>query len=64
MGSLLASLLAQELGPELPVPIGVLRDIAKPIFEQEVRRQRQEEIDAKGAGTLSELLESGDRWNL
>jgi 2-oxoglutarate ferredoxin oxidoreductase subunit beta len=63
-GSTLAFLLAQFEGPGLPVPLGVLRALETPTYQQ-----RQAELSAharlaKGKGDLASLLNSGDTWTI
>ncbi len=50
--------------PHFPTPIGVLRDVARPSFEQIVAEQMQREIDTKGAGNLEQLFREGDVWTV
>ncbi len=60
----LAMLLARCTPPEFPTPIGVLRAVSEPTFEDQTIAQRTAEIAARGEGSLEELLYSGDRWNV
>jgi len=60
----LASLLAQHPGPDMPTPIGIFRAVDAPSFDETTARMAQAEIDARGAGTLRDLLNAGDRWEL
>ena len=60
----LAMLLARCKPPEFPTPIGVLRAVAEPTFEEKLHAQRGAEIAARGEGSLNELLYSGDRWDV
>ncbi len=60
----IASLLAQHPQPGMPTPIGVFRALDVPTFEEQTWRQSNSEIEQKGAGTLDELLDAGDRWDL
>jgi 2-oxoglutarate ferredoxin oxidoreductase subunit beta len=60
----LAMLLARCTPPEFPTPIGVLRAVSEPTFEDQTRAQRTAEIAARGEGSLNELLYSGDRWDV
>ena len=59
----LASLMAQQL-PPTPTPLGVIRSVEQPAFEQAVVGQIQAEIDAKGSGSLDDLMGSGDTWTV
>ena len=60
----LAFMVAQMAPPHFPTPIGVLRDVARPSFEQIVADQMQREIDTKGAGNLEQLFREGDVWTV
>lgn len=60
----LAMLLARCRPPEFPTPIGVLRAVSEPTFEDQTNAQRTAELAARGEGTLKELLYSGDRWDV
>ncbi len=60
----IASLLAQHPAPGVPTPIGVFRAVEAPAFDREVARQQEAEVAKRGPGTLRELLEAGDRWQL
>jgi 2-oxoglutarate ferredoxin oxidoreductase subunit beta len=60
----IAALLAQHPAPGVPTPIGVFRAVEAPTFDREVTRQQEAEIAKRGPGTLRELLEAGDRWQL
>ncbi|MGH9382273.1 MAG: hypothetical protein ACRD2Z_16935 [Thermoanaerobaculia bacterium] len=55
-----------ELAEELSVvtPVGVLRRVEVPTFEQRVVGQIQSVIDERGQGSLEELLYSGDLWTV
>ncbi|MEM6671205.1 MAG: 2-oxoacid:ferredoxin oxidoreductase subunit beta [Planctomycetota bacterium] len=50
--------------PEMPVPIGVFRDVAAPIYETGVRAQVDDAIATKGAGDLKDLVYSGEIWTV
>ena len=63
-GPVLPFLAAHLLPPEFPTPIGVLRAIEKPAYEQGVAEQIRDERERKGAGTLEELIWSGDLWKV
>ncbi len=60
----LAFAMAHMLPPDLPTPIGVIRDVTKPSFESAVVGQIEATIDQKGAGTLEDLLQGGDTWTV
>ncbi len=48
----------------LPTPIGVLRRIEAPAFEDAVVRQIGARIDQQGTGSLQDLLHTGDTWTV
>ena len=58
----LAFLLSRMTHPEYPEPIGVFRDIEKPVYEDAVDAQLALSVENKGAGDLDSLLNSGDTW--
>ncbi len=60
----LAFLMANMLPPAFPTPLGVLRAVDQPSYEEEVVAQIQYEIDQSGAGELEKLLYSGDIWTV
>ena len=60
----LALLLARCTPPDFPTPIGVLRAVSEPTFEEQTLAQNQAALAARGAGTLQELLYAGDRWDV
>ncbi len=58
----LAFLLAQMRHPEFPEPLGVFRDVDRPIYDESVRNQVSEARKQLGDGDLNALLNSGDTW--
>ena len=60
----LAMLMAHTLPPLFPTPLGILRAVEQPVFEDQVVSQIQHQIDAKGDGTLEDLLHGGDTWTV
>ncbi len=63
-GSSLAFLLARMRHPEFPEPLGVFRDVERPIYDRGVNEQVQSAIETQGAGDLDELFQSGDTWTI
>jgi 2-oxoglutarate ferredoxin oxidoreductase subunit beta len=59
-----ASVLATLQRPEFPLPVGVLRAVEKPTYEDMLQRQVDDAIDQRGRGDLSALLNSGDTWQI
>ncbi len=51
-------------GPHTPTPIGVFRDVDRPIYEHDVAAQVQDAIDRQGPGDLAQLLRSGPSWTV
>lgn len=62
--STLVHLLARMRRPEMPEPIGVMRAVEAPIFEDQVRGQIDQAISARGKGDLNKLFNSGDTWQV
>ncbi|MEZ6131656.1 MAG: 2-oxoacid:ferredoxin oxidoreductase subunit beta [Planctomycetaceae bacterium] len=58
----LAFLLAQMRHPEFPEPLGVLRSVSRPIYDECVRDQVASAKAQYGDGDLEKLLNSGDTW--
>jgi 2-oxoglutarate/2-oxoacid ferredoxin oxidoreductase subunit beta len=50
--------------PTRPTPIGVLRDVARPVYDDLLREQVAEARERRGEGDLRELLESGNVWDV
>ncbi len=60
----LAFLLARMRHPELPEPVGVFRDVERPVYDEQVETQIQQAIEAKGEGDLEDLFNTGDTWTV
>jgi 2-oxoglutarate/2-oxoacid ferredoxin oxidoreductase subunit beta len=60
----LAFLLARMRYPEFPEPIGVFRDVSRPIYDEQVVSQMQEARTKRGDGNLDDLFHSGDTWTV
>ena len=50
--------------PEFPEPMGVFRDVDRPIYDRQVTAQMESEIESKGEGDLEALFNSGDTWTV
>ena len=57
-------MLATMEHPEFPVPVGVLRSVEKPSYDDLANAQVQAAVEAKGKGDLHELLGSGMTWTV
>ena len=60
----LAFLLAQLEPPAFPTPVGVFRSVERPSYESGVLAQIKAQQDRHGAGSLEELLYSGEVWQV
>lgn len=60
----LAFLLARMRHPEFPEPVGIFRDVDRPVYDVEVERQMESEKKRLGEGSLEDLFNSGDTWTV
>lgn len=60
----IASILARMDYPEFPVPLGVLRAVEHPTYDQMMADQIHDAIERQGAGDLEALLHEGDTWQV
>jgi len=60
----LAFLLAHMRHPEFPEPMGVLRNVSRPVYDESVRQQVSMAREQNGDGDLEKLLNSGDTWTV
>lgn len=60
----LAYLLSRMRYPEFPEPIGVYRDVQKPMYDALINSQIEEAKKTKGEGDLQKLYYSGDTWTV
>lgn len=51
-------------GPHTPTPIGVFRDVDRPVYELEVAAQVEAATTRQGPGSLAELIGSGATWTV
>ncbi len=58
----LAFLLAQMRHPEFPEPLGVFRNVERPVYDESVRNQVVAAREQLGDGDLQKLFNSGDTW--
>jgi 2-oxoglutarate/2-oxoacid ferredoxin oxidoreductase subunit beta len=59
-----ARILADMGLPDFPIPTGVFSAVDAPIYEDVVLEQEKTALDAKGRGSIDELLRSGDTWTI
>ncbi|REJ84746.1 MAG: 2-oxoacid:ferredoxin oxidoreductase subunit beta [Acidobacteria bacterium] len=52
------------LGPGFPVPLGVFRDVAAPVYEDAVIAQVRAQEEAHPDATLEQLIRGGDTWQV
>jgi 2-oxoglutarate ferredoxin oxidoreductase subunit beta len=58
----IAEILARMAHPQYPVPLGVLRAVERPTYEDLMEDQRKDAISRQGEGDLDALLAEGDTW--
>jgi 2-oxoglutarate/2-oxoacid ferredoxin oxidoreductase subunit beta len=58
----LAYLLSRMRHPEFPEPIGIFRDVARPMYDERVNAQIEEARSKRGPGSLEALFNAGDTW--
>jgi 2-oxoglutarate ferredoxin oxidoreductase subunit beta len=59
-----AQMLANLTYPDFPTPIGVFRQIERPVYEEQVADQIKAAQEAKGTGTWQELLHGKSTWTV
>jgi 2-oxoglutarate ferredoxin oxidoreductase subunit beta len=59
-----ATTLASLTPPEFPLPVGVLREVSKPCYEDMLDGQMRDAVERQGPGDLHALLHSGDTWTV
>jgi 2-oxoglutarate ferredoxin oxidoreductase subunit beta len=60
----LALMLSRMFWPDFPVPVGVLRAVARPTHDQLVDQQIAAAVAARGEGDLAAILSSGETWTV
>jgi 2-oxoglutarate/2-oxoacid ferredoxin oxidoreductase subunit beta len=50
--------------PTVPTPVGVFRDVARPVYEVSVQHQLVAASDRQGPGELDALISSGASWTV
>jgi 2-oxoglutarate ferredoxin oxidoreductase subunit beta len=59
-----AFLLSRMDYPEYPVPIGVLRAVQRPTYDDLMAQQIEKAIETEGEGDLKEIFLEGDTWTV
>lgn len=57
-----AYLLSRLMYPEYPVPLGVFRNVQRPIYEDQVVAQNVKAVEDRGKGDLNALFHAADTW--
>jgi 2-oxoglutarate ferredoxin oxidoreductase subunit beta len=60
----LALMLSRMFWPEYPVPVGVLRAVARPTHDRLIEDQLTAAVARSGAGDLEKLLYGGETWTV
>jgi len=60
----IAYMLSQMDYPDFPVPVGVLRSIVRPTYEEMLHEQIKDIANKKGKGDLAKLLRSTETWEV
>jgi 2-oxoglutarate/2-oxoacid ferredoxin oxidoreductase subunit beta len=60
----LAFAMSHMLPPDMPTPVGVLRDVEAPAYHNQVVEQIEHEVEKHGPGKLEELIYSGELWKV
>jgi 2-oxoglutarate ferredoxin oxidoreductase subunit beta len=58
----LAYLLSRMRHPEFPEPIGIFRDVQRPMYDAQLNAQLDEARAKRGPGSLEALFNAGDTW--
>jgi 2-oxoglutarate ferredoxin oxidoreductase subunit beta len=48
----------------MPTPIGVFRDVERPVYDVEVTNQIDDAVQRSGFGDLRQLIHSGATWTV
>jgi 2-oxoglutarate ferredoxin oxidoreductase subunit beta len=51
-------------GPTMPTPLGVFRDVDRPVYGDGMEHQLRAAAESQGPGDLARLLSSGDTWTV
>lgn len=59
-----AAIIASLARPEFPTPIGIIRAVNRPVYDEMVQIQKDDAIAKRGRGTVEKLLNSGQTWTV
>ena len=62
--SLAFSLSRLSHGPTSPTPMGVFRQVQRPVYGQQVQAQIDADMQRRGPGSLAELMTGKDTWSV
>jgi len=62
--ALISFMLSHIYWPDFPVPVGVIRRIARPTHDQMLNDQLAQATAARGSGDLKRLLNAGETWTV
>lgn len=62
--SALAYMLSRMAYPQYPVPIGIFREVNRPVYEEAVLGQVEQARRARGVGTLRDLYSADETWTV
>jgi 2-oxoglutarate ferredoxin oxidoreductase subunit beta len=51
-------------GPTQPTPLGVFRDVKRPVYGDAMEEQLAAAAEQQGPGDLERMLRSGDTWTV
>ena len=57
-------MLSRMFWPEYPVPVGVLRAVARPTHDQLIEQQIAAAVAGSGEGDLADALAAGETWHV
>jgi 2-oxoglutarate/2-oxoacid ferredoxin oxidoreductase subunit beta len=60
----LAFLLSRMTGPDFPEPVGVIRSVRKPCYEELLAAETQAQVAKKGKATTADLFKAEDVWTV
>jgi 2-oxoglutarate ferredoxin oxidoreductase subunit beta len=64
VGSLAFSLSRISHTPHGPTPIGIFRDVERPVYDELMAEQLETAKSEGGEGDLAALLKAGDTWTI